>query len=218
MKKNSKNVGIFAALAVSATLLAGCSSTSNNVDDMSGMSGMDHMSGMSGMSGSDNSSSSPSSNPYGTFSEGEVMFMQMLYPLQKQAIDMAGLVSSQSQNPKLAALAGKVGSMNNVHTSNLANYLSSAGSSPYGADAGAQLSSMGVNGYASDAAMSNLKTLKGAAFDAEFGKLFAANLKGQLELASALTNDVNPNLSKCLMAIKQQSDQLSTELQQITGN
>ena len=215
MKNQIKATGILAALTISATLLAGCATTSNNMDNMAGMSGMEHM---SGMSGNGNSSSSPSSNPYGSFSEGEVMFMQMLYPLQKQAIDVAGLVSSQSQNVKLVALAGKVSSMDNVHASNLAIYLSSAGSSPYGADAGAQLSSMGVNGYASDAAIGKLKALKGSAFDTEFSRLFTDNLKGQLQLVSALTSDVNPNLAKCLMAIKQQSGQLSADLQKIQGN
>ncbi|MFM7030002.1 MAG: DUF305 domain-containing protein [Micrococcales bacterium] len=216
MKNNTKKFTTLCALVIGATLLSGCAATTNNgMDGMSGMSGMDHMPGMSGNS---SASASPESNPYGTFSEGEVMFMQMLYPLQAQAIDVAALAASHSQNTKLRAFAASVNGMNSVHTSNLAVYLSAAGSSPFGADAGAQLASMGVTGYASDAALAKLKSLNGAAFDTQFNKLFSANLKGQQELIAALTTDGNPNLSKCLLAVKQQAQQMSAELQKISGN
>ncbi|MFI9401282.1 DUF305 domain-containing protein [Nocardia sp. NPDC052316] len=83
-----------ASTAAAALVLTGCS-------DNDDMSGMQH---------STSSAPAPSSAPTARtdFNDADVTFLQMMYPHHAQAVDMAKLVPSHSQNQQLLALAAKV--------------------------------------------------------------------------------------------------------------
>ncbi|MFB8281747.1 DUF305 domain-containing protein [Nocardia colli] len=85
---------IVAGAAVTALVLTGCS-------DNDSMSGMDH-----GTSSTPASASAPAART--DFNDADVTFLQMMYPHHAQAVDMAKLVPSHSQNQQLLALAANV--------------------------------------------------------------------------------------------------------------
>ncbi|GAA5088938.1 DUF305 domain-containing protein [Nocardia iowensis] len=86
-----------ASTAAAALFIAGCSD-----NDSDPMSGMDH-----GTSTAP-ASSSTSAAARTDFNDADVTFLQMMYPHHAQAVDMAKLVPSHSQNQQLLALAADV--------------------------------------------------------------------------------------------------------------
>ncbi|QBS41264.1 DUF305 domain-containing protein [Nocardia sp. CS682] len=83
-----------ASTAAAALVLAGCSDN----DDMSGM--------QHSTSSAPAATSAPAART--DFNDADVTFLQMMYPHHAQAVDMAKLVPSHSQNQQLLALAAKV--------------------------------------------------------------------------------------------------------------
>ncbi|MEU7140357.1 DUF305 domain-containing protein [Nocardia sp. NPDC046473] len=77
-----------------ALVLAGCS-------DDNAVSGMDH-----GASSTSAAASAPAART--DFNDADVTFLQMMYPHHAQAVDMAKLMPSHSQNQQLLALAANV--------------------------------------------------------------------------------------------------------------
>ncbi|MFD6158739.1 DUF305 domain-containing protein [Nocardia sp. NPDC060256] len=76
-----------------ALVLAGCS-------DDNAMPGMDH--------GASSTPAASTPAARSDFNDADVTFLQMMYPHHAQAVDMAKLVPSHSQNPQLLALAANV--------------------------------------------------------------------------------------------------------------
>ncbi|MFI7002750.1 DUF305 domain-containing protein [Nocardia sp. NPDC050175] len=76
-----------------ALVLAGCS-------DDDAMPGMDH--------GASSTSAASAPAARTDFNDADVTFLQMMYPHHAQAVDMAKLVPSHSQNQQLLALAANV--------------------------------------------------------------------------------------------------------------
>lgn len=89
-------IAVAAVSTVTALFAAGCGS-----DDSNGMPGMDH-------SGSSPSASSSAPAARTDFNDADATFLQMMYPHHAQAVEMAKLVPSRSQNPQLQALATAV--------------------------------------------------------------------------------------------------------------
>ncbi|MFG1791833.1 DUF305 domain-containing protein [Nocardia sp. NPDC049149] len=90
---------VTAAVAATALLVAGCSDNDSGTNNS--MPGMDH-------STSSTPASSKAPAARGDFNDADVTFLTMMYPHHAQAVDMAKLVPSRTQNPELRALATKV--------------------------------------------------------------------------------------------------------------
>ncbi|WP_280410205.1 DUF305 domain-containing protein [Nocardia brasiliensis] len=85
---------VAAVTTVTALFAAGCGGD----DDSNTMPGMDH-----GSSSTSASAGAPAART--DFNDADVTFLQMMYPHHAQAVEMAKLVPSRSQNPQLQALA-----------------------------------------------------------------------------------------------------------------
>lgn len=83
-----------ASTAAAALVIAGCS-------DNDSMSGMDHSA-----SSTPAVTSAPAART--DFNDADITFLQMMYPHHAQAVDMAKLVPSRSQNQQLQTLAANV--------------------------------------------------------------------------------------------------------------
>ena len=94
--RNRLTVAIAVTTTTAALFAAGCS------DDDGSMPGMDH--------GSSSSSPATSAKPAARsdFNDADVTFLQMMYPHHAQAVEMARLVPSRTQNEQLRALAADV--------------------------------------------------------------------------------------------------------------
>jgi len=99
-----------AAGAAAAIALAACSPPNEQASTVSATTSSMPMSGhdmpghsMPGMSGS-----STSAAPAANFNDADVMFLQMMYPHHAQAVEMAKLVQTRSQNQQVKDLAAAI--------------------------------------------------------------------------------------------------------------
>ncbi|MFE9578423.1 DUF305 domain-containing protein [Nocardia sp. NPDC006044] len=92
IRRTRITTAVVAGASATALVLSGCS-------DNNSMPGMDH-----GTSSSTTSAPAARSD----FNDADVSFLQMMYPHHAQAVDMAKLVPSHSQNQQLRTLAADV--------------------------------------------------------------------------------------------------------------
>ncbi|QIS15647.1 MULTISPECIES: DUF305 domain-containing protein [Nocardia] len=165
----------FAATAIATALLAAaCSGNSDKSD--SGMSGMQH------------SATSAAAPTRTDFNDADVTFLQMMYPHHAQAVEMAQLVPSRSQNPDLLALAAAVEKAQSPEMQRFADLLRSFGK-PAPSASGHMMS-----GMMTPEQMSALRAASGADFDRQWLTMMIEHHSGAItmartELSSGINND-----------------------------
>ncbi|MEU0880436.1 DUF305 domain-containing protein [Lentzea sp. NPDC005914] len=164
MKKSL--IGI-AAAAATAALLAGCSGNSD-------MAGMNHSS----------TAATPTSGQAAGNNADDIAFAQGMVPHHQQAIDMAKLVPTRSQNPKVLDLAKKVEAAQDPEITKMNEWLKAWGAPASTSMPGMDHGSMpGMSGMMTAEDMKMLDQAKGAAFDKMWLEMMIKHHEGAVEMA-----------------------------------
>jgi uncharacterized protein (DUF305 family) len=176
-------VAIAATSAAAALFAAGCS------NDSGSMPGMDH--------GSSSSMSMTPGKPAARtdFNDADVMFLQMMYPHHAQAVAMAELVPSRSQNQQLLTLAANVEKAQAPEMQQISTLLQSFGKPAPNASGGHDMSGMSsMPGMMTPEQMNALQAASGADFDRQWMEMMIDHHNGAIAMADTeLANGVNPD-------------------------
>jgi uncharacterized protein (DUF305 family) len=182
-------VAIAATGTAAALFAAGCSNASGS------MPGMDH--------GSSSSMSTASGKPAARtdFNDADVTFLQMMYPHHAQAVDMAKLVPSRSQNQQLLTLAANVEKAQAPEMQQISTLLQSFGKPAPPAPGGHDMPGMpgmssapSMPGMMTPEQMNALQAASGADFDRQWMEMMIDHHNGAIAMANTeLANGVNPD-------------------------
>ncbi|WP_067710633.1 DUF305 domain-containing protein [Nocardia yamanashiensis] len=164
-------LALVAGTSAVALLTAGCSSS----DDKDGsMPGMDH-----GASSSSAPAAS-SSAPHTDFNAADITFLQMMYPHHAQAVEMAKLVPSRSQNQELITLAKSVEQAQSPEMQQISTLLQAFGKPA----PSATMSGHAMSGMMTDDQMKQLEKLSGAEFDKMWMRMMIEHHQGAIAMAN----------------------------------
>ena len=174
-----KTASIAIAGTAAAIALAACSppneqaSTATATTSSMPMSGHD-MPGhsMPGMSGS--STAAPAAN----FNDADVMFLQMMYPHHAQAVEMAKLVPTRSQNQQVKDLATAIEKAQAPEMRQMTTLLAG-----FGKPAPSATMSHSMPGLMTSQQMTELTGLSGAAFDKMWLQMMVEHHQGAITMA-----------------------------------
>ncbi|MFC9998745.1 DUF305 domain-containing protein [Nocardia sp. NPDC127526] len=202
-------LAVITSTAAVALIAAGCSD-----NDDSSMSGMDHS------STSATATTSAQAATRTDFDEDDVMFLQMMYPHHAQAIEMAKMVPSRSQNQELLTLAQNIEQAQGPEMQQITTLLTAFGKgAPSPTTTGHEGGHGGMTGMMTDDQMKTLATLSGAEFDKQWLQMMIDHHTGAVDMANAeLTDGVNPDAKAMAKAIitgqQTEIDQMKTMLRQ----
>ncbi|AHH21350.1 hypothetical protein NONO_c65800 [Nocardia nova SH22a] len=174
---------ILAVTAVAATALiaAGCGS-----DDSGGSAAPSSSSAMADMPGMQHGST-PATATRTDFDDADVAFLTMMYPHHAQAVDMAKMVPSRSQNQQLITLAANVEKAQAPEMEQFAALLHS-----FGKPAPAATMNHPMNGVMTQDQMTQLQNATGADFDRMWLQMMIDHHQGAVEMANTeLANGSN---------------------------
>ncbi|WP_067670307.1 DUF305 domain-containing protein [Nocardia miyunensis] len=173
-----------------ALLIAGCSSDSGS----SGSGAATPMADMPGMSHSTASSTAPTRTD---FDAADVTFLQMMYPHHAQAVEMAEMVPSRSQNQQLIALASKIRAAQAPEMTKFADLLRS-----FGKPAPSTTMDHPMDGVMSQDQMTALQKASGADFDKMWLQMMIEHHKGAVTMSDAeLANGSNAEVKALAQGI-----------------
>ncbi|GAB0102155.1 DUF305 domain-containing protein [Nocardia sp. JMUB6875] len=192
-------LALIAATSATALLAAGCSSS----DDGS-MPGMDH--------GKSSTSAQPATRT--DFNNADITFLDMMYPHHAQAVEMAKLVPSRSQNQRLITLATAVEQAQAPEMQQITTLLASFGKP-------APMTGMNhdMPGMMTKDQMSKLESLSGTDFDKQWMQMMIEHHKGAIDMANTElkqgTNADAKALAQSIVTAQQQEiDQMNGMLGQ----
>lgn len=196
---------VLTAAVAAGLAVTGCSS---DTSDTSTPPTSSSSSGMSGsMPGMDHGGSSASAAPSATrtdFNAADVMFLEMMYPHHAQAVDMAKLVPTRSQNQQVVALAQNIEKAQDPEMTQMVGLLESFGKPAPSADMAAHdMPGMGgMPGMMSAAQMDSLNGLSGKAFDQVWLQMMIDHHAGAIDMSNTeLRDGTNPDAKKLAQAI-----------------
>ncbi|WP_433659099.1 DUF305 domain-containing protein [Nocardia sp. CA-128927] len=175
--------GIVVGTAAAALVLAGCS------DNNDSMSGMDHST-----SSTPAAASAPAART--DFNDADVTFLQMMYPHHAQAVDMAKLVPSHSQNQQLLTLAANVEKAQAPEMQQITTLLQSFGKPA--PTAGSRHSGHTMPGMMSADQMTALQAASGPDFDRQWLTMMIEHHTGAVAMAETELADGTNAESKTL--------------------
>ncbi|UFS93616.1 DUF305 domain-containing protein [Nocardia huaxiensis] len=187
-------LALIAGTSAVALLAAGCSNSQEPSDATSTtssatMPGMDH--------GSMTSSSAQAATRT-DFNDADVTFLQMMYPHHAQAVDMAKLVPSRSQNQELITLAANVEKAQSPEMQQITTLLAAFGKPAPSADMGGHH----MDGMMTDQQMKDLAGMSGTAFDKMWMQMMIEHHKGAVTMAQTeLANGANADAKAMAQAI-----------------
>jgi uncharacterized protein (DUF305 family) len=182
-------------VAAVALILAGCSD-SNDSGSMPGMSSGATTPGMSHTSGP----AMPTSVTSGDYNDVDVTFLQMMYPHHAQAVEMADLVPSRSQNQQVLDLALGIKNAQGPEMAQISSLLQRFGKPAPSADGAAM--GHGMPGMMTPEQLSSLKALSGKEFDTTWLNMMIDHHNGAIEMAKTeQATGANPEAKKLADAI-----------------
>ncbi|MFE9785228.1 DUF305 domain-containing protein [Nocardia salmonicida] len=123
--------------------------------------------------------------------DADVSFLQMMYPHHAQAVEMAKMVPSHTQNQQLIALAAQVEKAQAPEMQQITDLLADFGEPAPSATEGHGGHDM--PGMMTDAQMSSLQAANGADFDRQWLEMMIAHHEGAVGMAQTeLNGGVNP--------------------------
>lgn len=192
-----------ASIAIAGTAavvaLAACSPPNEQASTVSATTSSMPMSGhdmpghsMPGMSGS-----STSAAPAATFNDADVMFLQMMYPHHAQAVEMAKLVPTRSQNQQVKDLAAAIEKAQAPEMQQMTTLLAG-----FGKPAPSATMSHSMPGLMTPQQMTELTGLSGAAFDKMWLQMMVEHHQGAITMANdELKNGTNADAKKMAESI-----------------
>lgn len=193
-----KIASIAIAGTAAAIALAACSPPSEHASTMPATSSSMPMSGhnmpgMPGMPGMSGSSTAPATN----FNDADVMFLQMMYPHHAQAVEMAKLVPTRSQNQQVKDLATAIEQAQAPEMQQMTTLLAG-----FGKPAPSATMSHSMPGLMTPQQMTELTGLSGAAFDKMWLQMMVEHHQGAITMANdELKNGTNADAKKMAEAI-----------------
>lgn len=163
--------------------------------NMPGMSGT-NMPGMSGtnMPGMSGAGTAPAA---ANFNDADVMFLQMMYPHHAQAVEMAKLVPTRSQNQQVKDLAAAIEKAQAPEMQQMTTLLAD-----FGKPAPSATMSHSMPGLMTPQQMTELTGLSGAAFDKMWLQMMVAHHQGAITMANdELKNGTNADSKKMAESI-----------------
>ncbi|WP_225433745.1 DUF305 domain-containing protein [Mycolicibacterium mucogenicum] len=194
-----KTASIAIAGTAAVIALAACSPPNEQASTMSATTSSMPMSGhdmpghsMPGMSGS-----STSAAPAANFNDADVMFLQMMYPHHAQAVDMAKLVPTRSQNQQVKDLATAIEKAQAPEMQQMTTLLAG-----FGKPAPSATMSHSMPGLMTPQQMTELTGLSGAAFDKMWLQMMVEHHQGAITMADdELKNGTNADAKAMAQAI-----------------
>ena len=195
-------IASIATVAVAGTAaaiaLAACSPPNEQASTMSATTSSMPMSGhdmpghsMPGMSGTS------AAAPAATFNDADVMFLQMMYPHHAQAVDMAKLVPTRSQNQQVKDLATAIEKAQAPEMQQMTTLLAG-----FGKPAPSATMSHSMPGLMTPQQMTELTGLSGAAFDKMWLQMMVEHHQGAITMANdELKNGTNADAKAMAQAI-----------------
>ncbi|MBF6171202.1 DUF305 domain-containing protein [Nocardia blacklockiae] len=189
-----------------ALFVAGCGDDSGSSATPSGSTAA----GTSEMPGMHHGGPSSSTAPTRTdFDDADVTFLQLMYPHHAQAVEMAKLVPSRSQNQQLIALAAAVEQAQAPEMQQFTELLSAFGKpapTAMGHD---------MPGMMSHDQMTGLQNATGAEFDRMWMRMMIDHHRGAIDMANTeLAQGVNPDAQRLARGIVAAQE---AEIQQMQG-
>lgn len=190
-------IASIATVAVAGTAaaiaLAACSPPSQHDSTLPPTNSSMPMSGhnMPGMSGT---STAPAT---ATFNDADVMFLQMMYPHHAQAVEMAKLVPTRSQNQQVKDLAAAIEKAQAPEMQQMTTLLAD-----FGKPAPSATMSHSMPGLMTPQQMTELTGLSGAAFDKMWLQMMVEHHQGAITMAGdELKNGTNADAKKMAESI-----------------
>ncbi len=192
-----KIASIAIAGTAAAIALAACSPPNEQASTVSATTSSMPMSGhdMSGhsMPGMSGSSAAPAAN----FNDADVMFLQMMYPHHAQAVEMAKLVPTRSQNQQVKDLAAAIEKAQAPEMQQMTTLLAG-----FGKPAPSATMSHSMPGLMTPQQMTELTGLSGAAFDKMWLQMMVEHHQGAITMANdELKNGTNADAKAMAQAI-----------------
>jgi uncharacterized protein (DUF305 family) len=159
---------LLATTAVAGLALAGCASGADTAAP--------------GSTGSESSAAATQ----GTNNDADITFAQGMIPHHRQAVEMAELAASRSENPEVLDLATRIGAAQGPEIETMTGWLEA-----WGADVPAEggMGGMdhggtgGMSGMMTSEQMQGLEEANGAAFDRMFLEMMVEHHRGAVEMA-----------------------------------
>lgn len=194
-----KTASIAIAGTAAVIALAACSPPNEQASTVSATTSSMPMSGhdmpghsMPGMSGS-----STSAAPAANFNDADVMFLQMMYPHHAQAVEMAKLVPTRSQNQQVKDLAAAIEKAQAPEMQQMTTLLAG-----FGKPAPSATMSHSMPGLMTPQQMTELTGLSGAAFDKMWLQMMVEHHQGAITMANdELKNGTNADAKKMAESI-----------------
>lgn len=117
----------------------------------------------------------------------DVSFAQDMVPHHQQAVTMADLAMTQTQNPQIVDLAGRIKASQASQVTLMTGWLTGWGEKPteHGGDMSGMAGMHGMKGMVSEPDLKALGAASGAEFDRLFVQRMTAHHQGALEMAKA---------------------------------
>ncbi|MDX1892027.1 DUF305 domain-containing protein [Mycolicibacterium sp. 050158] len=199
-----KTTLLTAAIAAAITV-SGCSGDAPNAANASTSPTVSTSPAMSEpMPGMDHGGPSTSTATRNDFDDADVMFLQMMYPHHAQAVDMAKLVPSRSQDQKVVSLAEAIEKAQAPEMTQMAGLLESFGKPAPSVDTSTHEmpGTGGMPGMMSAEQMTTLAGLSGAAFDRMWLQMMIDHHAGAIDMSTTeLRDGTNPDAKKLAQSI-----------------
>ena len=131
------------------------------------------------------------------FSHEDIMFAEMMIPHHQQAIEMADLVPSRSQNLQVKALAAQIKDAQQPEIDLMQSWVDSSGSG----DMAHMVGSAPMDGMLSESELAKLRAARGVAFDRRFLQGMIAHHEGAILTATPLRTSGTAEVAKLTTAI-----------------
>ncbi|MBF6259764.1 DUF305 domain-containing protein [Nocardia farcinica] len=140
----------------------------------------------------------------GTFNDADVTFLQMMYPHHEQAVQMAELVPSRSQDQQVIDLAAGIKAAQQPEMTQIQSLLASAGKP----DPAGGAMNHDMPGMMSPEQMSSLEAMSGPEFDKMWLQMMIDHHRGAVEMAQSEiasgTNSQAKQIAETIVATQQQ--------------
>ncbi|MFE3002635.1 DUF305 domain-containing protein [Nocardia sp. NPDC059246] len=207
-------LALIAGTAATALIAAGCSSNDSDTSKAAPSStttAMDHGS-MPGMDHGTTGTSAPAATR-SDFNAADVTFLQMMYPHHAQAVEMAKLVPTRSQNQQLITLATAVEQAQSPEMRQITTLLQSFGKPAPSGDMGHDMP-----GIMSKDQMTKLEGLSGPDFDKLWMQMMIEHHQGAITMANTeLAQGANAESKALAQSIVTAQQQEITQMNTMLG-
>lgn len=192
---------LIAAVAATALTVAGCSDDSTTATETT-----------------TSAAASTSASTRTDFNAADVTFLQMMYPHHAQAVDMAKMVPSRTQNPQLLALAAAVEAAQAPEMQQITTLLESFGQPAPNAGEHGGHGGHDMPGMMSPEQMTALENATGAEFDRQWMQMMIEHHIGAIDMANTvLAEGVNPDTKALATSIVAAQQAEIDQMRQMLG-